>query len=84
MYKRLKLYLTFERFPTAAGVYAGTFDDPNWFGTAPETTKHIFIGVARRDTILPAGFACFAEHAMTNDGTPLEPMRLDAPRPART
>ncbi len=78
-----KLYLTFERFPASAGVYAGTFDDPDWFEIRPDNAKHIFIGVARRDTLLPPGLACFAEHAMTNEGTPLEPVRFDAPRPAR-
>ena len=26
-----KLWLRFERFPDAVGIYAGTFDDPAWF-----------------------------------------------------
>src|SRR5947208_12467352 len=26
-----KTHMTFERFPDACGIYAGTFDDPNWF-----------------------------------------------------
>ena len=31
-----KLYLTFERFTETCGVYAGTFDDPNWFAIRPD------------------------------------------------
>ena len=49
-----KLYLTFERFADVCGVYAGTFDDPNWFDIKPENSKHIFIDVARHETILAA------------------------------
>jgi hypothetical protein len=78
-----KLYLTFERFPAVCGVYAGTFDAPDWFEIRPDNAKHIFIGVARSDTLLPAGLACFAEHATTNEGEPLQPQHFDAPRPAR-
>jgi hypothetical protein len=48
-----KLHRTFERFAEICGVYAGTFDDPNWFEIGPENAKHIFIEVARQDTILP-------------------------------
>ncbi len=74
-----KLWLSFERFPTAIGVYAGTFDDPCWFPIAPETSKHIFLGVARHDTVIPPGLPTFVEHAMTNDGTPCEPTVYAAP-----
>ena len=48
-----KLFLKFERFVDSCGVYAGTFDDPNWFEIRPDNSKHIFIGVARHETILP-------------------------------
>ncbi|MBW0158946.1 GFA family protein [Sinorhodobacter sp. B57] len=65
-----KLWLSFERFPGAVGIYAGTFDDPCWFPLAPESSKHIFLGAARPDTIVPAGVPTFTEHATTNDGTP--------------
>jgi hypothetical protein len=75
-----KLYLTFERFAEVCGVYAGTFDDPNWFDIKPESSKHIFINVARPETILPPGFSCFAEHAMRNDGTPHEAVVFDQPQ----
>jgi hypothetical protein len=63
-----KLWLSFERFPDAIGVYAGTFDDPCWFSINPASSKHIFLGVARSDTIIPAGLPTFAEHATTNEG----------------
>jgi hypothetical protein len=65
-----KLWLSFERFPEAIGVYAGTFDDPCWFPIDPATSKHIFLGVARSDTVIPAGLQTFVEHATTSDGTP--------------
>lgn len=72
-----KLWLSFERFPDIVGIYAGTFDDPCWFPIEPESSKHIFRGVARGDTVLPPGLPIFEEHARTNDGTPLEPVVLE-------
>jgi hypothetical protein len=74
-----KLYLTFERFAETCGVYAGTFDDPDWFPVDVDTTRHIYVDVARHDTILPAGVAVYRQHALLNDGTPLAPMTLDEP-----
>jgi hypothetical protein len=74
-----KLYLTFERFAEACGVYAGTFDDPNWFAIKPDNTKHIFLDVARHDSIVPAGVPAFGQHAMQNDGTALVPLVFDSP-----
>jgi hypothetical protein len=74
-----KLWLSFERFPDAIGVYAGTFDDPCWFPIAPDTSKHIFLGVARKDTIVPAGLPTYVEHATTNDGEAHEPKVFDKP-----
>jgi hypothetical protein len=74
-----KLYLTFERFTETCGVYAGTFDDPNWFSIRSDNARHIFIEMARHDTILPPGMAAFSGHALRNDGTPLEPVVFDQP-----
>jgi hypothetical protein len=74
-----KLNLSFDRFPDAVGVYAGTFDDPDWFDITPETSKHIFLNVAQRGTIIPPHVNTFAEHAQTNDGTPCEPTVFDTP-----
>lgn len=65
-----KLWLSFERFPDAFGIYAGTFDDPCWFEIEAATAKHIFLGTARPDTVIPAGLPTYVEHATTNDGTP--------------
>lgn len=67
-----KLWLSFERFPGAVGIYAGTFDDPSWFDIEPASAKHIFLGVARPDTVIPADVPTFVEHATANDGTPQE------------
>lgn len=74
-----KLYLTFDRWRDRLGVYAGAFDDPNWFPIAPENTKHIFLDEAPRGTVIPAGFRTYAQHAVLLDGTPLDPQVLDAP-----
>ncbi|MEQ9329617.1 MAG: GFA family protein [Rhodospirillales bacterium] len=67
-----KLWLSFERFPDHVGVYAGTFDDPCWFPMSPSSSKHIFLGMARSDTVIPSGLPTFVEHATTNDGDSLE------------
>jgi hypothetical protein len=74
-----KLYLSFERFADACGVYAGTFDDPNWFEFGPDNSRHIFIAAARHDTIIPPGIKAFAEHVTDADGNATEPTMFDAP-----
>ena len=68
-----KLFLDFDRFPDVIGVYAGTFDDPDWFERTPANTKFIFVDTAQDGTLIPGGFNTFSAHAMTNDGSPLEP-----------
>lgn len=68
-----KLFLTFERFADVIGVYAGTFDDPNWFDIAPATSKHIFLGVAQRGAIIPPHVNTFVAHATEADGSPIAP-----------
>jgi len=74
-----KLALTFARWPDRLGVYAGTFDDPEWFVMTPQNTKHIFAAEAVRGTVIPAGFPVFQRHAAEIDGTPLTPETYDAP-----
>lgn len=68
-----KLWLSFERFPNAIGIYAGTFDDPRWFAIEADSSKHIFLGAARPDTVIPAGIPTYVRHAVTNDGIAEEP-----------
>ena len=68
-----KLFLGFERFPDVVGVYGGTFDDPDWYERNPQNTKQIFLGVAQRGTVIPAGVNTFEEHAIARDGAPVEP-----------
>lgn len=68
-----KLFLTFERFETAVGVYGGTFDDPDWLHITPDNSKHIFLSMAQKGTIIPPHIHSYQEHAMENDGTPIEP-----------
>ena len=67
-----KIFLGFERWPDIVGVFAGTFDDPNWFAIRAETAKHIFLDTARAGTIVPPGIDTFRRHATENDGTPNE------------
>jgi hypothetical protein len=76
-----KLWLSFERFPGAVGIYAGSFDDPCWFPIEPETSKHIFLSEARRDTVIPAGLPTYEKHATTNDGTPQPAKVYDTCKP---
>jgi hypothetical protein len=75
-----KLYMNFDRFAEVCGVYAGTFDDPNWFEIRPDNAKHIFLEVARHDTVIPSGINTFEQHASRNDGTPIEPRVFGAPQ----
>ena len=74
-----KLFLTFERFEGVCGVYAGTFDDPNWFERTPKTSRHIFLNSAQRGTVIPAGFHTYRDHAMNNDGTAASPVVFEQP-----
>ncbi len=75
-----KLSLTFERFADVVGIYGGTFDDPNWFELTPENSKHIFLGVAQRGTVIPAHIDTFIEHATQDDGTPIASTVFDTPQ----
>lgn len=74
---------TFERFPSATGIMAGTFDDPDWFGWTPEIAKHIFLSAARPETVIPEGLPVFFEHATTRTGEPVAPLYLDRPTAVR-
>ncbi len=67
------ILLTLERFPDAAGVLAGSFDDPNWFPRSPENSKYIFTNAAQHGTFVRAGYPVFLEHVADLDGTPCEP-----------
>lgn len=75
-----KLWLAFERFPYAVGIFAGTVDEPCWFQIEPATSKHIFPGVARTDTVIPPGLPTYLRHATENDGTPNLPTVFAAPQ----
>ena len=67
-----KLYLAFERFPDIVGIYGGTFDDPNWIEITPDNTRHIFLSVAWRGSVIPKDTACYEQHAITSNGAPVE------------
>lgn len=74
-----KTHLTFERLPDLCGIYTGTYDDPHWNQVTPENSRHIFLGVARPDTIVPAATPTFVEHVVTNDGEACQATLYDAP-----
>lgn len=73
------LLLSFERFADVIGIFAGTFNTPNWFDRKPENTKYIFLKHAQKGSVIPPGFVTFQEHATLNDGTPVEPVIFDEP-----
>lgn len=74
-----KVFLEFERFPDVCGVYAGTFDDPNWFPRTPDVARHIFLESAQRGVMIPAGMPTYQRHATLDDGTPATPEVFDEP-----
>lgn len=76
-----KIYLTFERFPGFLGVYAGTFDDPDWIEVGPGNAKQIFMDEARPDTIVMPRIDAYCRHTMLNDGSPTKAFTVDQPRP---
>ncbi len=75
-----KIHFSFERFPEIIGLFAGTFDDPNWYERSSENSKHIFLGVAQKGTVIPGGIETFVEHAMTNVGHPTEATVFSEPK----
>lgn len=75
-----RIYLSLERFPGTVGIYGGTFDDPNRFAATSPVSKQIFLNSGRTGTTVPAGIDSFLEHAITEDGQPVEPIRFDHPK----
>jgi hypothetical protein len=75
-----KTNLTFERFPTLVGVYAGTFDEPSWLDLGQETARQIYLNSAREGVVLAPGLRSFREHAMTNDGIACEAVVFEHPK----
>jgi len=78
-----KLFLSFERFSEVVGVYGGTFDDPDWFERSARNSRHIFLSVAQRGTVIPAGIDCYDQHTTTNDGQPIKSTVFIEPREIR-
>lgn len=73
-----RLWLGFERFSDSIGVRASTCDDPCWFSVDPQTSRHPFLGTARRGTVIPPGSAAFTRHAIENDGAPIPSVMFEA------
>ena len=77
-----KFFQTFDRFDGAVGLYRGSLDDPNDITITPDNSKHIFVGVAQAETLVPPNTPVFKGHAMQNDGTPNEPVVFEEPHRA--
>ena len=75
-----RTHLAFERFPDAVGVFAGSFDDPNWFPRSAANSRHIFTAGAQHGTVLPPGVPTYAQHVAGSDGTPNTPTVLASAR----
>lgn len=73
-----KLFLRFERFPDAVGVYGGTLDHPAE-AVAGVEASHIFLAEAAKGSVVPAGVNTWTRHRMSNDGEPFDPVIFDAP-----
>lgn len=78
-----KLFQEFERVPNLVGVYAGTFDQPDWFERTPANTRYIFLESAQDGTIIPPGFNTYQQSHSHYDGTPLEPTVYEQPHVIR-
>ena len=74
-----KIFLELERVPADIGLYAGTYDDPNWWDRNPVHSKHIFFGVAQRGAVISPGIPVFHEHVTDRDGTAQMPMIFEVP-----
>ena len=75
-----RLYLGFERFDQVIGVFAGSFDDPDWFEITPENSKQIFLSTARHGTMIPPHIETYAEHVTDRAGNPQPVTVFDAAR----
>ncbi|RYH11503.1 hypothetical protein [Tropicimonas sp. IMCC6043] len=60
--------MTWENFSKAAGVFCGSFDNPNWFARNPENTVYTFAEEAPKGTVFPAGFPVYQGHALSDGG----------------
>ena len=78
-----KIFLDLHRAPDMVGLYAGTFDDPNWFDRLGSNSKHIFLDFAQRDTLIHPNLPVFHEHTTTRDGQATEPVVFDKPHQVR-
>lgn len=73
------MFLRPDRFPDCVGVFAGSFDDPNWFRRDPETVGYFFTSEAPRGMLIPAGFNAYSGHAKALDGSMNEAKRHAEP-----
>lgn len=73
-----KLYLRFERFPDAVGVYGGTLDEPA-SAVAGAENSCIFLDEACAGSVIPASVETWRRHRITNAGEPIAPVVYDEP-----
>lgn len=75
-----KTHLALEAVPGFVGVYAGTFDTPDWFDRSPGAATYIFAASAAQGTVLPAGATVFEHGLVGADGARLIPETLTGHR----
>ena len=74
-----KLYLSFERFPDAIGIYGGTLDEAAAAIEGADQAS-IFLDEAPKGCVIPAGMKAWPRHKITNDGEPIAPTVSEQPR----
>jgi hypothetical protein len=75
-----KVFITFDRWPDQIAIYGGMFDDPDWFEMRPDNMQHIYVGSARKGTVIPANFRTYDAHAFTNEGIAIKPTIYSEPK----
>ena len=62
-----KIFTIFERYADVMSVFAGTFDDPEWF-EPPAVTRHVYLSSARSGTVIAPGIDVYLEGSFAADG----------------
>ena len=71
-----KVLTVFERYPDVMGVFAGAFDDPEWFEPA-QVSRHVYLDSARVGTVIAPGIDSYEEGSFALDGTVKIARRFD-------
>lgn len=75
-----KTHMHLAILPDMVGVYAGTFDTPDWFDRSPEAVSYIFVASAAQGTVLPAGARVLQHGVVDASGARVTPEVLSEAR----